>query len=95
MEVCYLLRQRWLYLSLQIPEEPFLLSKYCKKIHYADGIENIVLYNEHNINSKWTIIYLMEKNKYKYVKDDLTGYDIFVPSSINKLDNAPNRELSE
>ena len=35
------------------------------------------------------LIYLMEKNKYKYVKDDLTGYDIFVPSSINKLDNAP------
>ncbi|WP_278844462.1 hypothetical protein [Hoylesella timonensis] len=73
----------------------FLLSKYCKKIHYADGIENIVLYNEHNINSKWTIIYLMEKNKYKYVKDDLTGHDIFVPSSINKLDNAPDWELSE
>ena len=22
MEVCYLLRQRWLYLSLQIPDEP-------------------------------------------------------------------------
>lgn len=24
MEVCYLLRQRWLYLSLQIPDEPLL-----------------------------------------------------------------------
>ena len=24
MEVCYLLQQRWLYLSLQIPDEPLL-----------------------------------------------------------------------
>ena len=54
-----------------------LLSKYCRKIHYGDGIENIVLDKVQNTNQKWTIIYMMTKNNYKYIRDDLTGYDIF------------------